>query len=326
MKCTNSWHQLPINVRCPGCNASIPPETLPGGEAVAIAMKADKCTHPWHGKDPVKDWIPPRCPSCEPGYFLTNNESNKKPLEVSKPIIVVCALILDRFGRMLMALRHSTQIPPNRWENPGGKVEKGETEREALVREMKEELGVTVQVGKLVSTASFTWDTRLHMLLYHCTIIEGEPQPLESQELKYVDPVYARRQLPCLPATYVWFPDTMDFIRTRSLSEPYTPGMVKLRSAEWEKLDWWDLINLLSKGQKEIPYDQLHPMASSACAAIEAMMRYMVPMTTVEFEENNVWVTTVRARCRVCNNAVDGTERSPPKIIHLASCPLRAFS
>lgn len=128
------------------------------------------------------------------------------------PIIVVSALILNDNGEMLMALRHDTQIPPNRWENPGGKVEDGETERMALVREMQEEIGVQVRVGRLVSTASFIWDTRLHMLLYHCWIVKGEPQPLESQELRWVQPIYARQKLPCLPATYVWYPDIMNFL------------------------------------------------------------------------------------------------------------------
>jgi len=131
-------------------------------------------------------------------------------------IIVVSALILNDSMEMLMALRHSTQVPPNRWENPGGKVEPGETERDALMREMREELGVEVGVGRLISTSSFTWDDRLHMLLYHCWIINGEPKPLESQELCWVNPLQARKQLACLPATYVWYPDIVNFIDTEA--------------------------------------------------------------------------------------------------------------
>jgi 8-oxo-dGTP diphosphatase len=129
-----------------------------------------------------------------------------------KNITVVSALFLNDKMEMLMALRHPTQIPPNRWENPGGKVEEGETERDALVREMREELGVEVGVGRLVSTASYTWDARLHMLLYLCWIKSGEPKPLESQELRWVNPVHARKQLACLPATYSWYPDIMNAV------------------------------------------------------------------------------------------------------------------
>lgn len=127
-----------------------------------------------------------------------------------KCITVVSALIFNDEGLMLMALRYPTQVPPSRWENPGGKVEEGETERDALVREMQEELGVEVGVGRLVSTASYTWDERFHMLLYRCWIKKGEPKPLESQELRWVNPLQARKQLACLPATYVWYPDIVN--------------------------------------------------------------------------------------------------------------------
>ena len=114
-----------------------------------------------------------------------------------------------------MALRHPEQIPGNVWEIPGGKVEKGETERAALVREMWEELGVAVNVQELISVASFHWGCRVNMLLYTCVVSpEREMRPRESQKLEWHDPLYARQRLPCLPSLFTWFPDIVEYLET----------------------------------------------------------------------------------------------------------------
>jgi len=129
------------------------------------------------------------------------------------PLIVASGLFVNPENKILMALRHSTQVPPDRWETPGGKVEPGEGERDALVREMREELGVEVEVGQLISTATLDFDQRMHLILYHCRIVgDKEPQPLESQELRWVDAVHARKQMPCCPANYIFYPDIARFL------------------------------------------------------------------------------------------------------------------
>lgn len=129
-------------------------------------------------------------------------------------ITVVSGLIVNDNDEVLMALRHKTQIPGNVWEIPGGKVERGETERKALVREMKEELGVDVMVGQLLSVASFNWEERINMLLFACVPALGQVMKhLESQELRWVKPWHARQRLPCLPSLFVWYPDIAEYLK-----------------------------------------------------------------------------------------------------------------
>jgi len=65
---------------------------------------------------------------------------------VGRVRVVVAAAVRDRAGRVLAARR----LAPPGWEFPGGKVEPGETERQAVVRELREELGVEVEVGERI--------------------------------------------------------------------------------------------------------------------------------------------------------------------------------
>lgn len=122
-------------------------------------------------------------------------------------ILVVAGLIINEEGKVLMTLRRENTSRPNLWESPGGKVEPGELERDALVRELKEELGVEAEVHELVSSAKLCIGTTLEedavLLLYRCSI-KGTPQPLESQELRWVDFEDAVINLPMCPATYIW--------------------------------------------------------------------------------------------------------------------------
>ena len=73
------------------------------------------------------------------------------------------------------------------WEFPGGKIEVGETPQEALVREIKEELETTIQVGDLIDTIEYDYPTfHLSMDCYWCDVVEGELKLLEAESARWL--------------------------------------------------------------------------------------------------------------------------------------------
>jgi 8-oxo-dGTP diphosphatase len=105
-------------------------------------------------------------------------------------LVVACALI-DPDGRVLIAERPPQKAMAGLWEFPGGKIEAGERPEETLIRELNEELGITVKEPCLApfTFTSHTYpDFQLLMPLYVCRRWEGTPQPLEHSALKWVRP------------------------------------------------------------------------------------------------------------------------------------------
>jgi len=105
-------------------------------------------------------------------------------------LVAACALI-DADGRVLIAQRPEGKPMAGLWEFPGGKVEQDETPEDTLIRELAEELGITVREACLapLTFASHAYpDFHLLMPLYVCRRWEGMVQPLEGQQLKWVRP------------------------------------------------------------------------------------------------------------------------------------------
>ena len=104
--------------------------------------------------------------------------------------LLVCAVaLIDSDGRVLMAKRPEGKTFAGLWEFPGGKVEEGERPEAALIRELKEELGIDVTESCLapLTFASHTYsDFHLLMPLYVCRRWKGIPRGLEGQQLKWV--------------------------------------------------------------------------------------------------------------------------------------------
>ncbi|MDX2264938.1 MAG: 8-oxo-dGTP diphosphatase MutT [Hyphomicrobiales bacterium] len=103
-------------------------------------------------------------------------------------LVAACALI-DADGRILLAQRPAHKPMPGLWEFPGGKVEPGETPEAALIRELREELGIEVEAKCLapLTFASHAYEaSHLLMPLYACRNWTGEPEPREGQALAWV--------------------------------------------------------------------------------------------------------------------------------------------
>jgi mutator protein MutT len=101
--------------------------------------------------------------------------------------VVVTAAIVERHGRWLVARRLKGTHLEGLWEFPGGKIEPGESLEACLVRELAEELGVAGRVlGPRWSTTHDYPAKRVELHFFDCEI-DGEPQPLLGQELRWVD-------------------------------------------------------------------------------------------------------------------------------------------
>ncbi|HCT80968.1 MAG TPA: DNA mismatch repair protein MutT [Micromonosporaceae bacterium] len=112
-------------------------------------------------------------------------------------VIVGAAIVED--GRVLACERSEPAEVAGKWEFPGGKVEPGETEEEALIRECEEELGVVVTIGARVGQDVLLGHGRAVLRVYAATLIKGTPEPLEHAELRWLTATELNT-VPWLPA------------------------------------------------------------------------------------------------------------------------------
>ena len=99
---------------------------------------------------------------------------------------VVAALIWDGV-RFMICQRPAHKARGLLWEFVGGKVEPGETREQALVRECREELAVTVSVGEIFAEVTHEYpDLTVHLTLFHAAIREGTPQKLEHNDIRWI--------------------------------------------------------------------------------------------------------------------------------------------
>ena len=103
-------------------------------------------------------------------------------------IEVVAALIWDG-ERFLICQRPEHKARGLLWEYVGGKVEPGETKEEALIRECKEELGITITVGDVFMDVVHEYpDITVHLTLFHASIAEGTIRLLEHNAIAWITP------------------------------------------------------------------------------------------------------------------------------------------
>ncbi len=110
-------------------------------------------------------------------------------------ILVVAAAIFDPSGRVLIAERPADKHMAGRWEFPGGKVADGESEREALTRELEEELGVEVISAQPMMRMTHRYPDRdVELSMWVVERYRGEPRGLDGQRLKWVERAHLPRE------------------------------------------------------------------------------------------------------------------------------------
>ena len=131
-----------------------------------------------------------------------------------KIVLVSAVALIDADGRVLLAQRPEGKSMAGLWEFPGGKVEAGETPEAALIRELKEELGIDTWQSCLapLTFASHAYsDFHLLMPLFACRKWQGTATPREGQTLAWGRPA-ALRDYPMPPADLPLIPILRDWL------------------------------------------------------------------------------------------------------------------
>ena len=101
---------------------------------------------------------------------------------------VAVAVIVNQHEQILISKRSAVQHQGDKWEFPGGKVEQGETSRQALNREIREELGLNILSADLLTIITHQYsDKKVQLDVYQVSDWQGEPKPLEAQPIRWVE-------------------------------------------------------------------------------------------------------------------------------------------
>lgn len=111
-------------------------------------------------------------------------------MQPQSPLLVVAAVI-ERDGRILIGQRKPGSKHALKWEFPGGKVEDGEDPRDALQRELREELAIEALIGEQIDAYEFRYPgapRATALLFFHVTEFTGDPQNLDFAQILWDTP------------------------------------------------------------------------------------------------------------------------------------------
>ena len=141
----------------------------------------------------------PRSPSCHRcpwqahcAAYAAGAPSRWPVTDAFKPLpfqVIGVGVVINAAGEVLIDQRLEEGLLGGMWEFPGGKQEQGETIETCIARELKEELGIAVTVGDELITVDHAYShKKLRFVVHLCTWVSGEPQPLASQQVRWVRP------------------------------------------------------------------------------------------------------------------------------------------
>jgi len=116
----------------------------------------------------------------------------------TKIVWVVAIALINEDGEILLTQRPEGKDMAGLWEFPGGKIENGETPEQAIIREIAEELDVSIKVESLVPITFISHrypDKHVVIMLYKSTQWEGEPVSMDNQLIRWYPP----QEIPALP-------------------------------------------------------------------------------------------------------------------------------
>ncbi len=116
---------------------------------------------------------------------MSSSTKNSK-LKTTNCVEVSAALIFNN-GKLLITQRYQDSHLGGLWEFPGGKREANETFENCLAREIREELGIGISVGKLFEEIRHDYaDKSVHLKFFVCELISGEPKPLGCAAIQWI--------------------------------------------------------------------------------------------------------------------------------------------
>lgn len=109
--------------------------------------------------------------------------------KTENPLTRVVAAVIAREGKVLIARRKKETGSGGLWEFPGGHLEKGETPEKGLEREIVEELGVRIKVGKLLHTVDYRSPAlSIKLMAYRASVVSGELKLTDHDEIRWAEP------------------------------------------------------------------------------------------------------------------------------------------
>ena len=120
----------------------------------------------------------------------------------------VVAAVIERNGKILIGQRKAAASHPLKWEFPGGKVEDDETPRDALARELREELGIEAEIGEEMGRYDYRYGNApaTRLIFHRVTVFKGEPQNLDFEQIAW--------EVPSRLASYDFLEGDIAFIKT----------------------------------------------------------------------------------------------------------------